>query len=96
MKNFAIFKNEYKKEGSTQPDYKIMVTLREGEKMTDAGGCWLKDGKSGKYFSCKLSDAFVDHTKGIARKGFTLTIDESNGNDMPDMPEEKPEDDIPF
>ena len=95
MKNFSIFKNTYKKEGTTQPDYKIMVSLAEGEKMSEAGACWIKEGTSGKFISCKLNDVFVDHTKGVARKGFSLAIEPSNGNEMPDMPEEK-EEDIPF
>lgn len=76
MKNFSIFKNDYKKEGSKLPDYKIMVSLKEGDQMIEAGGCWLKETKTGsKFFSCKLSDVYVDHTKGVARKGFELVED---------------------
>jgi hypothetical protein len=89
MKNFSIFKNTKKKEGSTQPDYKMSVKM--GEEYVDCGSCWLKDGKSGKYFSCKLNDVYVDHTKNVARKGFELTLDPSNGNEMPDIPEEAPQ-----
>ena len=51
-----------------------------------------KEGTSGKFISCKLNDVFVDHTKGVARKGFSLAIEPSNGNEMPDMPEEKADD----
>ncbi len=98
MKNFNIFRNEFKKEGEKTPDYKIMVTLAEGEKMTEAGGCWIKDGKNGKFFSCKLNDVYVDHTKNIARKGFELNLSPSNGNHMPEIKEEVVEDksQVPF
>jgi uncharacterized protein (DUF736 family) len=76
MKSFTIFKNTYKEEGSNKPDYKMMVALREGEPLTEIGGCWLKEGKTGKYFSCKLNDAYADHTKNVARKGFKLAMEE--------------------
>jgi len=98
MKYFNIFKNTKKKEGSTAPDYNISVNIgtKEAPENADAGGCWLKDMKGGgKYFSCKLNDVYVDHIKGGARKGFEITIEGSNGNDMPDMKEET-EDNVPF
>jgi hypothetical protein len=100
MKYFNIFKNTKKKEGSTEPDYNISVNVGTKEQPENmiAGACWLKDGKSGKYFSCKLSDSFVDHTKGVSKKGFTLELEPSNGNKMPDMPDVQvePESEIPF
>src|SRR3990167_9737382 len=75
MKNFSIFRNTNKKEGSTAPDYKMSAKV--GDEYTEVGACWIKDGKKGgKYMSCKLSDVYVDHTKGTARKGFML-IDEA-------------------
>lgn len=73
IKNFSIFKNTHKKEGSTQPDYKLSVKI--GEEYIECGAGWIKEGKSGKFISCKLSDAFADHTKGVARKGFVLNIE---------------------
>lgn len=73
MKNFSIFKNTHKKEGSTAPDYKMSVKI--GEEFVECGACWLKDGKSGKYFSCKLSDLYVDKEKGTARQGFDLVAE---------------------
>jgi uncharacterized protein (DUF736 family) len=81
MKNFTIFRNYNKKDGDKLPDYKMTASLAEGEKLTEIGACWLKDGKPNaegiiqKYFSCKLADAYVDHTKGTARKGFTLEME---------------------
>lgn len=74
MKNFSIFKNTHKKEGSTAPDYKISVKI--GEEYQEAGACWLKDGKSGKYFSCKFADYYVDKEKNIARQGFDLVVEQ--------------------
>ncbi len=90
MKNFNLQKNKYKKEGSTMPDYKISANIGEKDNanFVEAGACWIKKDKTGNTFlSCQLSDAYVDHTKNIARKGFELVMEKSNGNDMPDMPE---------
>ena len=97
MKNFSIFKNDYKKEGEKTPDYKIMVSGKEGEKMVEAGGCWLKDGKNSKYFSCKLNDEYVDNAKGFHRKGFTIIEDkkESLPEKIVNTIEENPHN-IPF
>lgn len=82
MKDFAIFKvKERKSENS--PEY--VITLKVGDKYEYVGGCWVKEGKNGKFFSCKLSDAYQD------RKGYSIT---------PDVKEEKVDDldssQIPF
>lgn len=75
MKNFTITKNKFKKEGSSMPDYRMSAKI--GEEFVEIGGCWLKEDKNKqKFFSCKLSDIYVDHTKGTARKGFIL-VDET-------------------
>ena len=70
IKSFSIFKNTKKAEGSKQPDYKLSAKI--GDEYVEIGGGWIKDGKSGKFISVKLSDAWADHTKGTARKGFCL------------------------
>ena len=78
MKYFNIFKNTKKTEGSTAPDYRISVNIgtKEAPENVECGGCWLKDMKSGgKYFSCKLSDLYVDKEKGTARQGFDLVAE---------------------
>ncbi len=54
IKTFAIFKNQHKKE-EKHPDYKISIKI--GDVYVEAGGVWLKEGKAGKFMSCKLSDA---------------------------------------
>lgn len=64
-KNFAIFKREKKNE--KEPDYNISMKI--GEKYVTVGGCWLKEGKSGKFFSCKLSNAYGD------KEGYSITTD---------------------
>ena len=99
MKNFNIFKNSYKKEGSSAPDYKIMLSLEKGEKMVEAGAGWVKEGAKGKYISCKLNDVFVDNTKGVARQGFDLIQEGIDRvKEMPEMVETDnvKVDDIPF
>jgi hypothetical protein len=65
MNNFSIFKNTHKEKDS-HPDYTISVKV--GESYEQAGGCWIKDGKSGKFFSCKLNEQYKD------RAGFELAI----------------------
>ena len=85
IKNFSIFKvNEKKNEKS--PDYSISV--KHNDKYVTIGGCWLKDGKSGKYFSCKLSDGYKEI------RGFSITLDEpmAIGSSVPekDIPPQKP------
>lgn len=86
MKNFSIFRNTNKKEGSTAPDYKMSVKV--GEEYVECGACWLKEGKSGKYFSCKLSDHYLDREKNIAKKGFELTFEEELTPDTLTSPSE--------
>lgn len=78
MQNFAIFKNNDKKNDKA-PDYTISVKVEDN--YVTAGGCWLKEGKSGKFFSCKLSEPYKD------RPGFHIEVD------LPkvETPEEKTE-----
>ena len=66
-KMFAIFKAKEKK-SEKSPDYTI--SMKTGDVYTTIGGCWLKDGKGGKFFSCKLSN-------GSERfPGFSIVQDE--------------------
>ena len=75
MKFFNLQKNKYKKEGSTMPDYKISAKVGD-DAFVEIGAGWIKKDKAGNTFlSCKLSDAYVDHTKNTARKGFSLVED---------------------
>jgi uncharacterized protein (DUF736 family) len=71
IKSFVIFKNN-NKEKETHPDYRISIKI--GEEYVDGGGVWLKEGKNGKFFSCKLNDA------KNGRKGFSIKVEE----DVPD------------
>ena len=65
------------KKTDVQPDYKISVNLGEEQvNYVEAGACWIKkDRKGNNFLSCKLSDAYADHTKGTARKGFELKME---------------------
>ena len=69
MKTFAIFKNKDKK-NENQPDYNISV--KHGEHFINVGGCWIKDSKGNKYFSCKLSNGYKDIP------GFEIVPEKSN------------------
>lgn len=54
--NFQIFKNKFKKEGSTQPDYKISFKNETSGAFEEIGAGWKKEMKNGEaYISCKLS-----------------------------------------
>lgn len=77
MKNFSIFKVQEKKNPNS-PDYTI--SMKYGDKYITVGGGWIKEGKSGKYISCKLSDTY----KGVS--SFSLKEDESMavGSDIPE------------
>lgn len=66
IKNFVIFKNNNKSKDN-HPDYRISIKI--GEEYVDAGGVWLKEGKNGKFFSCKLNDA------RDTRSGFRIEVE---------------------
>lgn len=63
----AIFKNDYKKEGDKQPDYKGKINVDGKDKEI---ALWLSESKEGKkYFSVKISepykkDGFENKTSG--------------------------------
>lgn len=80
IRNFAIFKNNDKK-SDKQPDYTISVKV--GEKYVTAGGAWLKEGKSGKFFSCKLSETYKE------RMGFFVGVEEAKEG-SPEIYSEEP------
>ena len=76
IKFFNLQKNN--KKNDKQPDYRISVNIGDKDKAdyVDAGACWIKQNSKGQnYLSCKLADAFADHTKGTARKGFELVME---------------------
>ena len=79
IRNFAIFKNNEKK-NDKQPNYTISVKV--GEKYVTAGGAWLKEGKSGKFFSCKLGESYKD------RPGFYIEVDGVKSDEVPDAPKD--------
>ena len=75
-KQFSITKNKYKKT-ETQPDYRMSIKI--GEEFVEVASLWLKEAKDkSKYFSGKMNDVYVDHTKGIAKKGFIICEDSKN------------------
>jgi uncharacterized protein (DUF736 family) len=77
IKNLLIFKNTYKKEGTKEPDYKVMIVEKEGENAVEVGAGWINEGKKGKFISCRLNDAYLSPDKKIAKKGFHLVEDEN-------------------
>lgn len=91
INNFSIFKNE-KKQKANEPDYSISAKI--GEKYTNIGGCWIKEGKSGKYISCQLSKQYKD------RSGFQIIPLDDDKEEYPTEDkvnvEDIPEEEIPF
>ena len=91
MKTFSIFKKDNKGD-EKRPTHSISAKI--GEDYVEVGVCWTKDGKNGKYLSCKLQDAYADHTKNIAKKGFMLVQEGQTEivESYDEMTEEKGED----
>lgn len=52
--NSFIIKKNKSKNKDNQPDYKIIIKDTQ-ENWQDIGGCWVKEGKDEKFFSCLLS-----------------------------------------
>jgi uncharacterized protein (DUF736 family) len=76
INNFSIFKTKEKKT-ETSPDYTI--SSKVGDEFVNIGAGWIKEGKAGKYISCKLSEPYM------ARKGYTI-----NELEAPLKPEQVP------
>lgn len=74
IKNFIIHKNE-KKNNEKSPDYNLSArvgTAEQGEWL-NLGACWVKEGKKGKFISCKLADVWVNaNDRSKSRKGFFI------------------------
>jgi len=70
IKNFSIFKNK-PSDNEKLPTHSI--SAKYGDEYVTIGACWTKDGKNGKFLSCKLQDAYVDHTdRTKTKKGFAI------------------------
>ena len=73
IKFFNLQKNN--KKSDNQPDYRI--SFRTDDAFIEGGVCWKKVDKAGNtYLSCKLGDAWKDHTDETkTRKGFHIEED---------------------
>lgn len=97
IKNFSIFKNK-PSDNEKLPTHSISAKI--GEEYVTIGACWTKEGKAGKYLSCKLQDVYVDHTdRTKTKKGFVI-VDQTlipKEEQEPNMPPEAPQgDSSPF
>ena len=82
IKNFSIFRAKESKSDKS-PTHNISAKI--GEEYVNIGACWTKEGKAGKYLSCKLQDAYVDHTdRTKSRIGVSITDDRNIISDEPD------------
>jgi len=74
-----LFKNDYKEEGSKQPDYKGSFTDANGEEKDLAA--WIRTANSGKKFlSVKVSDKYVKQE--VSTDSAPVIADEPN-DDIP-------------
>lgn len=74
IKNFAIFKNK-PSENEKAPSHALSAKI--GEQYLNIGSAWTKEGKSGKFLSVQLSNAYVDHTDNTrSRKSVVLIFEE--------------------
>ena len=74
-----LFKNDYKEEGSKQPDYKGSFTDANGEEKDLAA--WIRIANSGKKFlSVKVSDKYVKQE--VSTDSAPVIADEPN-DDIP-------------
>lgn len=74
IKNFSIFKAK-QSDNPKLPTH--VISTKIGEEYVNIGGCWTKDGKSGKYLSCKLADAWVDSKDNTkSRKSYVIVAEE--------------------
>lgn len=90
IKNFSIFKNKAS-ENEKLPTHSISAKI--GEEYVTIGACWTKEGKGGKYLSCKLQDVYVDkNDRTKTKKGYAIA-DEKLLNGYPESPEDLVEDD---
>ncbi len=73
IKFFNLQKNN--KKSDTQPDYRI--SFKTADTFIEGGACWIKKDKKGNNFlSCKLADAWKDHTdESKSRKGWHFEVD---------------------
>lgn len=75
IKVFAVFK---KKASDNEKTPSHSISAKVGEEYIEIGACWTKEGKNGKFLSCKLQNVYVDHTtqdRTKSRAGFAI-VDE--------------------
>lgn len=96
IKNFACFKVGEKKNDS-QPDYRLSAKV--GDDYVDIGAGWVKEGKSGKFISFKLSDAYKENDGwALVKEGAVKKVEEVKavaGTAIP-YPEAEVDSEIPF
>jgi uncharacterized protein (DUF736 family) len=81
LTNFSIFKNDKKKEGSNQPDYRISAKV--GDVYEEIGGGWIKDSKSGKYISCSVKEPTKKEEVSPAKVQTEAAVVGTDGQEIP-------------
>ena len=71
MKEFLIFRNDQKEEGSKKPDFRLMAKINNT--FVEIGGGWIRKSKKGtSMISCLLSKPYKE------RKGWHLIEDDND------------------
>lgn len=94
IKNFSIFKNKAN-DNEKIPTHNISANVGTEHipEYVNIGACWTKEGKNGKFLSCKLQDVYVDHTdRTKTRKGFAIVDEKLIPKEDEDT--EQPPDDV--
>lgn len=60
---FKAFKNT-RKTKETDPDYNLVVFKENDEGIENIGACWIKEGRNGKFLSCKQSRKNSENNQG--------------------------------
>ena len=97
IKSFSIFKSKLS-DNPKAPSHNISANVgtTETPEYINIGACWTKEGKSGKFLSCKLQDAYKDHTtqdNTKSRVGFAVVEEKATPKTKQQVQEEMPPED---
>ena len=82
-KRFVLFKNDYKTEGSKQPDYKGFIYFEDGSQQELSG--WVNENDKGKYLSGSWKEMYIKPEVG--QSGSPTDNGHDNGqSDNSDLP----------
>lgn len=97
MKNIAIFKNKDKKEGSKQPDYRLVASWKKEDGTygsVTVGSLWKGEGENAPILRGEMKDAYTNQ-EGKEYPAFEIKRVEGKTDPVAEAQDLTPED-IPF